>query len=160
VLPLMLARGRGQIAVMSSVAGIASLRDAPAYSASKSALLSYGLALRERLHGTGVRVSVLCPGYVTSPMSLQIRGWKPLEITADRAAERIVKGLARDRAVIAFPAPLVLAARLARLLPTGLRRWAMWPFQSHVVPRSAAPAAPEGGGIGRVAARVERGDDH
>lgn len=132
LLPLMLSRGRGQIAVMSSVAALVPLADSPAYSASKSAILSYGLALRDRVHAAGVRVNVLCPGFVTSPMSARIKGWRPLEMSADAAAERIARGLARDREVIAFPWPLVFVSRIAAWLPDGVRRLAMKPFRFHI----------------------------
>jgi short-subunit dehydrogenase len=139
VLPLMLARGRGQIAIMSSVSAFSPLSDAGAYSASKAALLAYGVALRDSVRGAGVRINVLCPGFITSPMTAQIKGWKPLEMTLDTAARRIVRGLARDRGVIAFPWPLVLAARLSRLLPDRLRPLMMRPFRFHFA--GVAPAA-------------------
>jgi len=132
MLPPMLARRRGQIAVMSSISALAPLPDAPSYSASKAAILSYGVALRDRVHDAGVRVNVVCPGYVDTPMTARFRGWLPFEMTAEAAAARIVKGLARDRAVIAFPWPLVLLARGSRLLPDWLRRYGMKPFRIHV----------------------------
>ena len=132
VLPLMLARGRGQVAIMSSMSALLPMSDWPAYSASKAAVLSYGLALRDRVHAAGVRVSVLCPGYITTPMLAPIRGWKPLEMSADAAAERIVRGLARDRELIAFPWPLVFISRFGALLPDGLRRLGMKPFRFHM----------------------------
>jgi hypothetical protein len=59
-------------------------------------------------------------------------GWKPFEMTAEAAAERIARGLARDRAIVAFPWPLVLMARSSRWLPDSLRRLAMRPFKFHV----------------------------
>jgi len=133
-LPLMRARGRGRIAIMSSIAGLAPLPDAPAYSASKAAVLRYGLALRDVLYDTGVRVNVICPGYITSPMSRRVKGWKPLEMSAEASVARIVRGLERDRPVIAFPWPLALVARLALLLPDKLRRASMRPFRFHVAP--------------------------
>lgn len=128
ILPAMIARARGQIAIISSLAGLIALPDSPAYCASKSAVLSYGLALRQRLHAAGVQVSVICPGYVASPMTARIKGWKPLEMSADAAAERIICGLARERAVIAFPWPLVVAARFGAALPDRLRRLVTRPF--------------------------------
>jgi short-subunit dehydrogenase len=134
VLPLMLVRGRGRIAIVSSIAGLAALPDAPAYSASKAAVLRYGLALRDAVYHTGVRVNVVCPGYITSPMSRRVKGWKPLEMSADAAAERIANGLARDRPLNAFPWPLALVTRLSLLLPDKLRRVGLQPFRFHVTP--------------------------
>jgi short-subunit dehydrogenase len=134
VLPLMLGRRPGRIALISSIAGLAPLPDAPAYSASKAAVLRYGLALRDCVYDTGVRVNVVCPGYITSPMSLRVKGWKPLEMSTDAAAGRIVRALARDRPVTAFPWPLALVTRLSVLLPDKLRRVGMRPFRFRVAP--------------------------
>jgi short-subunit dehydrogenase len=141
VLPLMLSRGRGQIAIMSSVAALLPLPDWPAYSASKAAVLNYGLALRDRVHASGVRVNVLCPGYITTTMSARIKGWKPLEMSVDGAAERLVRGLARDREVIAFPWPLVFIIRFGALLPDGLRRRAIRPFRFDMARAAPDPGA-------------------
>ncbi len=129
MLPRMRARGRGRIVLVSSLAAFAPLADAAAYSASKAALLTWGLALRQGLRRDGVAVNVVCPGFVTTPMSASVRGWKPLEITADDAVGRIEAGLARDRAVIAFPWPLALASRLVPLVPEPVLARAMRLFR-------------------------------
>lgn len=118
----MMARGRGQIAIVSSLAAFLPLPDAPSYSASKSAVLNYGLSLRALLMPHGVAVSVVCPGYVETPMMRRESGAKPFKMSAKRAAALIDAGLARNRAVIAFPFLLAWATRLHGLLPDGLRR--------------------------------------
>lgn len=128
LLPRMAARGRGQIALMSSIAALVPLPDSIAYGASKAAVLYYGRALRQNLAGTGLRISVICPGFVTSPMSARYSGWKPLEMSAERAAAIVARGLRRNRPVIAFPRSLALAARIGAVLPEGLRHAAMKPF--------------------------------
>ncbi|ACA14891.1 short-chain dehydrogenase/reductase SDR [Methylobacterium sp. 4-46] len=125
----MAARGRGQVALISSLAAIAPLPDAPAYSGTKAALLAHGLALREKLAPRGVRMNVVCPGYVRTAMGADYQGWRPLEMSAEAAARRIARGLARDEAVIAFPAALAAAARGAALLPESLRRLGMRGFR-------------------------------
>jgi len=134
LLPSMLARGRGQIAIMASISAMIPLRDWPSYGGSKAAVVNYGLALRDRAHAAGVRVNVLCPGYTTTPMTTRIKGWRPLEMSPDQAAERIVRGLARDREMIAFPWPIVFISRFGALLPDGLRRLAVAPFRFHMTP--------------------------
>jgi short-subunit dehydrogenase len=121
LLPRMMARRRGQIAIVSSLAGLIPLRDSPSYCASKSAMVSYGLSLRDLLRASGIGVSVICPGYVTTPMSQREIGDKPFEMPADRAAEIILRGLARDKAVIAFPFWLAFATRIGGRLPHWLR---------------------------------------
>jgi short-subunit dehydrogenase len=121
LLPRMMVRGRGQVAIISSLAGFIPLRDAPSYCASKSAVLAYGLSLRDLLRAHGIGVSVVCPGYVTTPMSQREIGDKPFEVSAEQAVEIIVRGLQRDKALIVFPFWLALATRIGALLPHWLR---------------------------------------
>jgi short-subunit dehydrogenase len=118
----MMERGRGQIAIVSSLAAFVALPDSPSYCASKSAVLSYGLALRGLLADKGIRVSVICPGYVATPMSARENVRKPQEMAPEKAAEIIVRGLEKNRAVIAFPRTLALLTQLNALLPDRLRR--------------------------------------
>ena len=120
-IPRMMARQQGQIAILSSLAGLIPLRDSPSYCASKSAVLAYGLSLRDLLGARGIRVNVICPGYVATPMSRQEIGSKPFEITAERAASLIARGLERNKAVIAFPFWLALGTRIGAMLPDALR---------------------------------------
>lgn len=125
VLPGMRARRKGRLLLIASLAAFAPLPDAPAYSAAKAGLLSYGLALREALHGEGISVCVACPGYVTSAMSAQHLGHRPGEITADDAAARILGALERDAAVSGFPFTLYWSSRLSLLVPAFVRRLGM-----------------------------------
>lgn len=123
LLPAMMARGRGQIAIVSSIAAFIPLPDSPSYCASKSAVLAYGLSLRAALTSHGIAVSVICPGYVTTPMMLRESGPKPFVMPPERAVARIVTGLKRNRPVIAFPFLFALATRMHGLLPDRLRRF-------------------------------------
>lgn len=125
----MMARRRGQIAIVSSLAGFVPLPDAPSYSASKAAVLSYGLSLRALLAPNGVGVSVICPGYVTTPMLRRESGPKPFKMSAEKAAALIGRGLARNKATIVFPFWFGLVTRIGGMLPDRLRRWSMGPFR-------------------------------
>jgi short-subunit dehydrogenase len=122
VLDAMRARGRGQITLVTSLAGLSPLPDAPAYSASKAGLVSYGIALRDALEGTGIGVTVACPGYVATPMGAQHVGNRPFEVTAADAAHRIVRAALKNRALCGFPFPLHPAAHLTLMLPDCMRR--------------------------------------
>lgn len=120
VIGAMTARGRGQIAIMSSLASFRGFPSAPAYCASKAAVRVWGEALRAELAPHGVGVSVICPGFVVSRITAANEFRMPLLMSADRAARIIVRGLARNRARTAFPWPIYAAARLVATLPPAL----------------------------------------
>jgi short-subunit dehydrogenase len=138
VLPRMIARGRGQIGIMSSLAGFIPLADAPSYCASKAAVLSYGLGLRGAVEDKGIDVSVVCPGYVDTPMIAQETGWQPLKMSADAAAKQTIRGLAANRAVIAFPSVLATMSWIGGQLPDRIRRLTARPFAFKVASRDGA----------------------
>jgi len=110
-------RRRGQIALMSSIAGYFGLPLTPAYSASKAALKAYGEALRGALADDGVEVNVVMPGFVRTPMSDQFPGPKRFMLSPEDAAARIVRGLERNQARIAFPFPSSFAMWALAALP-------------------------------------------
>lgn len=111
----MVTRKQGQIAIMSSLAGFHAFRDAPAYCASKAAVRFYGRGLR-RVHArNGIGISVICPGFVRSPMTDANDFRMPFLVEADDAARLIRRRLARNPAMIAFPLPLYLAVRILAL---------------------------------------------
>ena len=78
-------RGNGQIAIVSSLASFRGYPGAPAYSGSKAAVRVYGEALRGALAPEGVGVSVVCPGYVRSPMTAANSFPMPMLMDAERA---------------------------------------------------------------------------
>jgi len=117
---LMGPRGRGQIAIMSSLAAFRGFPSAPAYCASKAAVRVWGEGLRGSLRGLGLEVSVICPGYVKSPMTDVNAFPMPLLMDAEKAAGIIREGLARNRARIAFPFPTYAVAWLLGVLPPAL----------------------------------------
>jgi NADP-dependent 3-hydroxy acid dehydrogenase YdfG len=119
-LPAMRARRLGQVALMSSLAGFRGYPGAPAYCASKAMVRVWGEALRGWLGPEGIGVSVICPGFVTTPMTAANRFPMPFRMDADRAAAIIKRGLDADRGRIAFPWPTYAASLLAATLPAGL----------------------------------------
>ena len=117
---MMVKRGQGQIALMSSLAGFKGFPGAPAYCASKAALRLWGEGQRVWLRHCGVRLSVICPGFVDTPMSRDNPYTMPFLMDADRAARLIRRGLERDRGRIAFPWQTALLAQLLAVLPPAL----------------------------------------
>ncbi len=117
---LMRPRGQGQIAIMASLAAFRGFPGAPAYCASKAAVRVWGEALRGHLSGAGIGVSVICPGYVETPMTAVNTFPMPMLMSAEKAARIIRRGLARDRGRIAFPWPMYALVRLIAALPPAL----------------------------------------
>ena len=134
VLPAMQRNRRGSIVLVASLAALVPLPDAPAYSASKAGLLSYGLALRDAVAAEGIRVVVACPGFVATAMAGRHLGPRPGEISADDAAARILTGLRRNRAMIGFPFVPFWLSRLSLLVPEAIRRRGMKDTRFHVGP--------------------------
>ena len=106
---------------MSSLAGFIGMPGAPAYCASKAAVRVWGETLRADLAADGLRVSVICPGFVRSPMTDVNRFPMPFLMDANRAARIIVAGLAHNKGRIAFPLPMYLTVRAIAALPAWLR---------------------------------------
>ncbi len=133
VLPAMRARGRGQIALVSSLAAVHPLADAPAYSASKAGLAAYGEALAEAVAADGIRVSVVLAGHIATRQARIQVGALPMLMPAATAANLIRRKLARGHGRIAFPRALLLLVRLNALLPRRLRHALGKSFRFHVL---------------------------
>lgn len=117
LLPRFVARGRGDIAIVSSLAGMEGLADSPVYCASKAAARVYGHGLRRLLAAKGVRVTVVCPGFMTTPMSASLPMQPLFPVEAERAAAYILRGIERGRPEIVFPWQLRWVAHLTSVLP-------------------------------------------
>jgi short-subunit dehydrogenase len=108
---------RGQIAIVSSVAGLRGLPSAPAYSASKACMLAYGEALRGSLHADQIGVSVICPGYVKTPLTDQNNFYMPFIMSVEKAASKIKKKLSSNPPKVRFPIAMYGALKVASVLP-------------------------------------------
>jgi short-subunit dehydrogenase len=116
IIPRMVARKSGQIAIISSLAGYRGFPGAPAYSGSKAAVKAWGEALRADLAPEGVKVNVVMPGFIRTPMTDANNFRMPFLMSAEQAAELIQRGLAANRARIAFPFPTAFLAWLMSAL--------------------------------------------
>ncbi|PZP55967.1 MAG: short-chain dehydrogenase [Micavibrio aeruginosavorus] len=121
VLPRMVSRKGGQIAIVSSLSAFAGWPGAPAYSASKAAVRFYGEALRGRFQKQGIKISVICPGFIRTSMTDINPFPMPYLMEAREAAAKIATGLERNKPVISFPWQVALVSKLIGVLPTRLR---------------------------------------
>ena len=111
---------RGQIAITSSMAGYHGLGSCPAYSGSKAGVKAWGAGLRVMLAPEGIRVNVICPGFVRSAITDANTCPMPFFMEADRAADIIFRGLSANTGLISFPWQMRLAAWLAACMPDAL----------------------------------------
>jgi len=113
-------RGHGQIVLMSSLAAYHGIPLTPSYSASKAGIKAYGEALRGKMAPYGVKVNVVMPGYIDTPMAQAMPGPKPFQWQPERAARTIKRGIERNAPRIAFPLLLNYACWSLATLPAGL----------------------------------------
>lgn len=113
-------RGSGRLVGIASVAGIRGLPGAGAYSASKAAAIAYLESLRVELHGSGVKVVTIAPGYIETPMTAVNRYPMPFMLPVDEAARRFVRAIDAGTTYTVIPWQMGVVARLLRLLPNWL----------------------------------------
>jgi short-subunit dehydrogenase len=112
-------RRRGQIALIASLAGFRGFPSAPTYCASKAAVRVWGEALRGALARDGIGVTVICPGFVRTPLTERNRFPMPFLMTAEKASMLMRRGIDANRARLAFPWPMALVAWFLAALPPG-----------------------------------------
>ena len=120
LIPAMIRRGSGHIALVASVAGYRGLPMASAYAPSKAAVISLAEVLRLELSRHNIVVSLVNPGFVDTPMTAVNQFPMPFMLKAGDAADRILYGLARGRFEIAFPWQLVTMLKTLRVMPNWL----------------------------------------
>jgi NAD(P)-dependent dehydrogenase (short-subunit alcohol dehydrogenase family) len=116
----MRAARQGTLVGIASVAGFRGLPGASAYSASKAAAISYLESLRVELHGTGVKVVTICPGYVRTPMTAVNPYSMPFILDAGDAARRMARAIERQASFTVIPWQMGLVGRVLKWLPDWL----------------------------------------
>jgi short-subunit dehydrogenase len=140
-LPAMVKRGRGAVLNVASTAGMQPLPYSAGYSAAKAYVLTFSEALHQELHGSGVTVTVLAPGPVSTEF-WDVAGWevgsgqsfekavpRPAWVTAEDVASAGIKGLEAGRRVVIPGLPVRAAMLATQYLPHALKlpaiEWAM-----------------------------------
>ena len=116
--------GNGTLVGIASVAGFRGLPGSEAYSASKAALISYLESLRVELHGSGISVVTVCPGYIETPMTKINPYAMPFILPADEAARRMARVIAARKSFAVVPWQMGLIGSLLKTLPNWLYDWA------------------------------------
>jgi short-subunit dehydrogenase len=107
IVPTMTQRRSGDILIVSSIASLITMPNSAMYAASKSFVTAYGRSLAAETERFGIRVCVLCPGYVhtnlheragLSHLEKQVPGW--MWISSDTVVQAGIKGLRRKKIVV------------------------------------------------------------
>jgi short-subunit dehydrogenase len=130
VLPSMLARGRGHVVGIASLAALRAIPFESAYCASKAALAAYLEGLRPTLRRRGIHLTTVYPGFVQTPLLENLlaasRSRAPASVMEpDAAALVILAAVHRRSRETSFPRTTGLMMRAARLMPAGLYDWVM-----------------------------------
>lgn len=116
----MRAAHHGTLVGIASTAGFRGLPGAGAYSASKSATISYLESLRVEMHGSGVKVVTICPGFIKTPMTEVNPYQMPFILDAKEAAKRIARVIEQQKTYAVIPWQMGLIGQVMRLLPCWL----------------------------------------
>jgi short-subunit dehydrogenase len=120
VVPGMVARGRGHVVLTGSLAGFRGLPGAIGYGASKAGLMSLAESLAADLHGTGVEVQLVNPGFVRTRLTDKNDFAMPAIMEPEAAAQAILGHMRSRRFRLSFPFGFSLFFRLSRLIPDAL----------------------------------------
>lgn len=129
-------RGRRQVVITASIAGYAPLSTCPAYAGTKSAMKSWALSFRKPLAREGIRMNVVCPGFIRSRITDRNTCPMPFFMEADKAARIIFSRVDRNIGLIAFPWPMRLATWFLSICPWRLAEWI-----SGILPRKNSDAS-------------------
>jgi short-subunit dehydrogenase len=121
VLPSMLERKSGQIAIMGSLFGYAGWPENGSYGASKAALINLAESLKLELEGTGVALTLINPGFVDTPLNASYDPKKKLYVMSkERCARKILEKLGNKPYEIAFPPQVSIFLKTVRSLPRAI----------------------------------------
>jgi short-subunit dehydrogenase len=120
VLPGMRQRGRGHLVVLSSLASYRGLPMMAGYCASKAGVSALFESLRVELEPIGVGVSIICPGWIRTPLTSSVAVPQPYMMELDYAVPRILKAIRRRQRSLVFPAHAAWQVRLLRWLPASI----------------------------------------
>ena len=120
ILPRMIERKKGHIAIMSSVAGYRGLPNSVAYSPTKAALINLVEIMRSELSPLGINISIINPGFVDTNATRVNKFRMPSMVSVEFAARKIIRDLVKLKYEVAFPFMFTFFIKLLRILPNTL----------------------------------------
>jgi decaprenylphospho-beta-D-erythro-pentofuranosid-2-ulose 2-reductase len=114
-------RGGGTIVVLSSIAAVRPRKFNSVYGATKAALDAFARGYADSLHGTGVRVLLVRPGFVIGKMTEGMTP-APLATTPEAVGGAVAKALRGSKSVVWVPAPLAVLAAVLKVVPRPIWR--------------------------------------
>ena len=123
VIPQMTERGRGQLAVISSLAAYRGLPKSAAYCASKAAISSLFESLRLDLQPQGINVTIIYPGFIKTPLTAGRQAKLPFLLEVDYAARKMIGAIEKRKKSYAFPWQLATIVRAGMIMPNFMYDW-------------------------------------
>jgi len=123
VVPEMVAKGRGQLVVISSLAAYRGLPKSAAYCASKAAVSAFFESLRLDLQPRGIEVTIIHPGFIKTPLTAGRHAQMPFLMELDVAVEKILRAIEKKKKSYAFPWQLASIVRAGMIMPTSMYDW-------------------------------------
>jgi short-subunit dehydrogenase len=120
LLPQMMNRKNGMIVGTSSLADSRGHAKSEFYCASKAAVTKILEGLRVELHPYNVKVIKVKPAYVKTPMTDKNKFKMPFIMPPEKAADIIIRGIEKEKPIIAFPPVLTFASWLGGILPSSI----------------------------------------
>ena len=120
ILPRMIERKKGHIAIMSSVAGYRGLPNSVAYSPTKAALINLVEIMRSELSPLGINISIINPGFVDTDATRVNKFRMPSMVSVEFAARKIIRDLVKLKYEVAFPFMFTFFIKFLRILPNTL----------------------------------------
>ncbi len=120
-----LPKNKGHIVVVASVAGMVGLPWAPAYSASKAAVLKLGESFAISLKNHGIVVTTIAPGFIDTPLTSRNKYKMPFLLSLDEGAKRIKNAIDRREILFIFPWQMKILMYFLDRMPRWLYRFLM-----------------------------------
>ena len=120
LIPYFIKKRSGMIVGVSSLADTRGFPRSGIYNGSKAAFSLLLESIRIELHNYGIKVITVRPGFVKTPLTDKNEFYMPLLMSAEKAADIILRGIKKEKRVIQFPLLLAIGTKLIGLMPDSM----------------------------------------